>query len=120
MENAEYVQLCKMTDELFAKHGSRPRAFRAACAQRPDLAARAIYPTGRPVVPGSKASAPAAGKDPAGQDPPPWNKIVRKLNGAEEKAPAAEKDHPAGQEPSPWNKIVRKLNGRVEGKADAM
>lgn len=62
-ENEAYRQLCELTTELFPKFGARPAAFKAACEQRPDLAAAAVYPSGEPVIP--REGAAAAAKPPA-------------------------------------------------------
>lgn len=50
-ENASFVELCALTTELFPQFGARSEAFQEACRKRPDLAARATYPSGKPVAP---------------------------------------------------------------------
>jgi hypothetical protein len=49
-ENESFNALCQLTTELFPQFGARPAAFKAACKQRPDLAADAIYPSGERVI----------------------------------------------------------------------
>ena len=69
-ENSAWRELCQMTGELFAKFGARPAAFAAACAQRPDLAAKAIDPTGAPVAKvASQGTGQAPLATPAAADP---------------------------------------------------
>jgi hypothetical protein len=59
-ENASWNALCGLTTELKEECGSRPNAFREACRRRPDLAADAIDPTGKPVAPRAKGAKPTA------------------------------------------------------------
>lgn len=49
--NEAWNTLCATTTELLPQFGSRPAAFQEACRQRPDLAATAIDPMGKPVTP---------------------------------------------------------------------
>lgn len=50
--NEQWNSLCSLATELFPRYGSRLRAFRAACEQRPDLASVAMDPVGNPVFAG--------------------------------------------------------------------
>ena len=69
-ENPAWNALCDLTTELFPQFGSRSVAFAAACAQRPDLAALAIDPTGAPVVKvASQGTGQAPLATPAAADP---------------------------------------------------
>jgi hypothetical protein len=55
--NSEFDELCNLTTKLFPQYGARPAAFKAACSQRPDLAAKAIDQTGHPVIQGTAKTA---------------------------------------------------------------
>ncbi len=59
--NDAWDELCRLTTESIKRFpenraAGRPAVFKALCAQRPDLAAKAIDPTGRPVVQGGRAN----------------------------------------------------------------
>jgi hypothetical protein len=60
-ENSAWRELCAMTDTMFQQYGARPAAFKAACAARPDLAAKAIDPEGHPVIQGTAAKVAGTG-----------------------------------------------------------
>lgn len=53
-ENESWNRLCDLTTALVPEFGARPAAFRAACERNPDLAKRAITPSGEPVIPGTQ------------------------------------------------------------------
>ena len=68
--NTQWDALSALTTKLFPQYGSRPAAFKAACAQRPDLARDAIDPAGAPVVQAAGAgTAQAPPATPAAADP---------------------------------------------------
>jgi len=87
--NAQFNELCALTTKLSPEYGARPAAFAAACRERPDLAAAAIYPTGDPVIKGSKAAEKSAAgtrgaveSDASGLGTAkPWKEIMAALDG---------------------------------------
>ena len=49
--NKYWNLLCELADKFVEKHGcARPEAFAGACAERPEWAAAAVDPQGKPVV----------------------------------------------------------------------
>jgi hypothetical protein len=94
--NEAWNELCAITSQLAAATAhrdastriGRPEAFRLACRQNPELAKRAIDPTGQPVVPGSQAMPSSVAADPAEGTARPWGEVLTDL-GIKTKSAAA-------------------------------
>jgi hypothetical protein len=108
-ENGAWLELCELTTALFPRYGARPAAFRAACAQRPDLAAVAINPCGEPVIPktaGGKTSIPVPDASAFGQAKP-WSEVLREIAGTKATTEPGKPQVQGGA--LPWSQVLRSI-----------
>jgi hypothetical protein len=107
--NTQWGELCDLTTKLFPQYQSRSRAFKAACEARPDLAAAAIDPTGKPVVPRSNAIAKRASDSvqaaaPASPGARPWSEIIGQMDRPKPLSAA-----PLEGSARPWRDVMRQI-----------
>jgi hypothetical protein len=137
--NESWNQLCNLATELLPQYRDRPDALQAAIRQHPDLAAKAVDPTGKPVIPGAVAEPvktvatqgkakpwhevlkamgiAKAGEPPAAIGPRPWRAILAALGLRPAAASATDSatggQRPASETPSsgarPWSEVLREV-----------